>query len=308
MVIAVFGAEGQVGREILRRAPSGLDIRGLSRTEADITDAGRVDEAIAGLRPDVVVNAAAFTAVDAAEGDGRERAWAVNGTGAGHLAATCARHGRPLIHLSTDYVFDGEADAPYDEEARPNPISVYGASKLAGEEAVRDRLSAHVILRTAWVFGFHGANFVKTMLRLGGERPEIAVVDDQRGGPTWAGAIADTVLTVAARIGGAPVTGAGPWGLYHYCGAPTVTRFDFARAIYDEAVRAGLLPEAPRLVPVSSGHFPVPARRPANSALDCRRLAQTFGILQPDWRAGLAAMTDELAAAARANERQGERR
>jgi dTDP-4-dehydrorhamnose reductase len=286
-VVVLFGAAGQVGREIAERAPAGLGVRALARADADITDPAQVEAALAAHAPALAINVAAYTAVDRAEGGGRDAAWAANAEGPAILAAACARRACPLIHLSTDYVFDGAADRPYDEDSVPRPLSVYGASKLAGEAAIRARLPAHIILRVAWVFGRHGGNFVETMLRLAAGHDAISVVDDQRGGPTPADSIADAVLAIAVRLVTAPLD-EGPWGTYHFCGAPTVSRYAFAEAIFAEAVRAGRIAVAPRLVAVGGDHFPTPARRPAQTALACRRLAERFGILQPDWRAGLA--------------------
>lgn len=264
----LFGAGGQVGAELLARHPFDAP----SRAEVDLADPQAVATAILARQPSVVVNAAAYTAVDRAEAE-PELAMAVNYDASAAMADACARLGIPLVHLSTDYVFDGSKNGPYTEAEAPAPLSVYGASKLAGEEAIRARLDTHVILRTAWVFSPRRENFVRTMLRLA-EREELRVVDDQRGGPTPAAAVADAVMAVLA-------SGSPTWGTFHFCGAPAVSRFEFARAIF------AALGRGPRLVAIGSDAYPLPARRPANSMLDGSRFAAAYGMPAPDWRAAL---------------------
>jgi dTDP-4-dehydrorhamnose reductase len=237
----------------------------------------------------LVVNAAAYTAVDRAEED-PEPAFSVNRDGPATLAAECAERRIPLIHLSTDYVFDGHASRPYRESDPAGPLSVYGASKLAGEEAIRARLETHIILRSSWVFGRHGSNFVKTMLGLGRQRDSISVVDDQRGCPTAAADLAVAIGRIAEQIDEPSFA---HWGVFHYCGEPETTWFGFAEAIFEEATLLQAC-ATPELLPISSVDFPSRARRPAYSVLDCRRIGKVFGIPQEPWRARLRGVISEL--------------
>lgn len=282
--ILVIGAGGQLGRELMLRRDAVLrPIVGFCHGELDIRDRDGVRRAVTDTAPALVINAAAYTQVDKAESE-CQAAFAVNRDGAANLATACAEAAIPLLHVSTDYVFDGRKEGPYVESDPVAPLSVYGASKLAGEEAVRGRLEQHVILRTAWVFGAHGANFVKTVARLAGERTELSVVDDQRGGPTPAGSIAEALLAVANAIR----AGSARWGTYHFCGAPATSRCGFARAIVDAA--GPYLGRRIVVRPIATAEQALPARRPANSALDCGKIAATFGIASPDWRASLPAI------------------
>jgi dTDP-4-dehydrorhamnose reductase len=273
-VIAILGAGGQVGRELSARAAAlGLRFQAFGHQDCDITNPASVVRALGDAH--VAVNGAAFTAVDRAETE-TTAAFAVNRDGAAVLARACGASGLPLIHLSTDYVFNGRKAEPWCEDDPTAPIQVYGASKLAGEAEIR-RAGRHIILRTSWVFSPHPPNFVRTILRLASEREEIAVVDDQRGGPTPADALAETLLRLAGLAVRPDFT---DWGTYHYAGAPAVTWHEFAAAVL--AAR-----DRPRLRATSTAEFGAPARRPANSVLDCRRIEAAFGISQPDWRAGL---------------------
>ena len=224
MKIAVVGSEGQIAHSlrILGRA-RGLYVFSAGRPEVDLTRPQSVGEFLDRIKPDLVVNAAAYTAVDKAENDS-EQAFLVNATGAGEVARLCSQINRPLVHISTDFVFDGSSRTPYVETDAVLPLNVYGASKAAGEVAVRRALVQNIIIRTAWVYGAHGGNFVKTMLRLGAERPELSVVDDQRGSPTSAADIADAILQIAPRLVANPEPSL--WGTYHLTGA---TRDDVAR-------------------------------------------------------------------------------
>ncbi len=288
MRILVFGRSGQVGDALAGLNGPGVAVTALSRVEADLADPEVVAAAIERHPADLVVNAAAYTAVDRAE-DEPGLAFAVNRDGPLFLARACARAGRPLVHISTDYVFDGSKPMPYDEADAPCPLNVYGASKLAGEMAVAGTLDRHVILRTSWVFASHGANFVKTMLRLGTQRPELAIVADQVGCPTPATDIARAVLRVAMAVR----DGSARWGTFHFTGREATTWFGFAQAIFTEAERRTGAP-APRLRPISTAEYPVRARRPANSRLDCSHIGLAYGIAPADWRAGLAAAMDVL--------------
>jgi dTDP-4-dehydrorhamnose reductase len=233
-----------------------------------------------------VINAAAYTAVDRAETDWKT-AYAVNRDGAENVAWAAARHGVPVVQLSTDYVFDGSKPAPYVEDDPVAPLGVYGASKAAGEHAVRVAHDRHIILRTSWVFGTQGYNFVKTMLQLAEKREEIGVIDDQWGCPTPAAELARSVAHLCYQLG--PDT----WGTYHFCGAGRTTWFGFARDIFDQRERiTGAAP--PRLRPLVAADYPTSARRPANSELNCSRFAAVFGIAARPWRGGLEAVLKEL--------------
>jgi dTDP-4-dehydrorhamnose reductase len=293
--ILVFGAAGQVGRELVDQAwPGGLSARGLDRAAADVTDAGAVARALDAAGPALVVNAAAYTAVDKAEQDAA-RALAVNRDGPAILAAACAARDLPLIHLSTDYVFDGSKPGAYLEDDPVCPLGIYGVGKEAGEAAIRDRLARHVILRTAWVFGVHGHNFVKTMLRLGAERPELAIVADQQGCPTEAADIARAVARIAATLLGAP--GPGQLGTFHFAGQPPTSWHGFAQAIFRRVASAGR--KVPALRAIATADYPTPARRPANSVLDSGKLAHIYGIAPCDWQAALDRVLGVLLGAAR---------
>jgi len=279
MTLLIFGQTGQVARELARRAP---DARFLGRAEADLSDPAACAAAIRAQRPDAVINAVAWTAVDKAETE-EDAATLVNGAAPGAMAQACADLDIPLVHISTDYVFDGAGTLPFRPSDPTAPLGAYGRSKLAGEVAVRASGARHVILRTSWVFSAHGANFVKTMLRLGADRPALRVVADQIGGPTPADAIAAACLTLAdaLREGAAG-------GTHHFAGAPETSWAGFARETF---ALAGL-PVTVEDIP--SDAYPTPARRPLNSRLDCSALAADFGIMQPDWRAALAHVITEL--------------
>ena len=280
----MFGATGQVAREVARRSGD-WTVEALSRAEADLTDPAACAARIADADADAVLNAAAYTAVDAAEGD-EATAAVVNGEAPTAMAEAASPRNLPFIHLSTDYVFDGAGAAPRDETAATAPIGAYGWSKLAGEAGVRGAEGVHAILRTSWVFSAHGSNFVKTMLRLGAERERLTIVDDQIGGPTPAAAIADACLAVA----GALARGEGETGVYHFAGAPDVSWREFAEAIFAEA---GLEVE---VAPIPTSDYPTPARRPLNSRLDCGRIERAFGVKRPDWRAQLKDVVREITA------------
>jgi dTDP-4-dehydrorhamnose reductase len=286
--IVVFGAGGQVGDAVRRAAwPASDRVIALDRAALDIEDAAAVGAALVRERAELVINLAAYTAVDRAESE-PERAFAINATAPGAIAAACRRQDAALIHLSTDYVFDGSKATPYAEDDPVNPMSVYGRSKEAGERAVRTALDRHVILRTSWVFGRAGANFVKTMLRLAAERPVLRVVADQHGCPTAAADIAAALVAIAARI----AAGQGSWGTYHFADAEATTWHGFAGAIVDLA--APHLGARPRVEAIATADYPTAARRPANSVLDCRRIAADYGVTPPPWRPALAAVIGAL--------------
>ena len=288
MKILVFGASGQIGREVCRAAwPPRYAILPLDRKAVDITKSAAVSAMLARETPDLVINLAAYTAVDRAESE-PEVAWAANCAGAAHIAGACDESATPLVHLSTDYVFDGRKTGPYREEDAVGPLGVYGRSKEAGERAVRAAVARHMILRTAWVFGAYGANFVKTMLRLAAERPVLRVVADQRGCPTAAADIAAALMVIAAHI----ERGEAKWGTYHFVGAGAASWHSFAQAIFDQA--APQLAACPQVEPITTEQYPTLARRPMNSVLDCRKIEEVFGISSPPWRTALATVIREL--------------
>ena len=287
MRVLVFGRTGQVARALARlsdRAGPGFGIVALGRAETDLEQPATCAAAIAAGPWDAVINAAAWTAVDGAEAE-PARAMAVNATAPGVMAQACAARGLPFLHISTDYVFDGSGHAPWRPDAPCAPLNAYGRSKRAGEVAVRAAGGRAAILRTSWVFSADGANFVKTMLRLGAERDVLRVVDDQWGGPTPAAAIAQALAVMA----GALRDGA-PGGTWHLAGQPATTWARFAR----ETLRLAGLPA--RVDPIATADWPTPARRPLNSRLDCATLTADFGITPPDWQAGLAEVTRDLRA------------
>ncbi|WP_201240678.1 dTDP-4-dehydrorhamnose reductase [Rhodothalassium salexigens] len=287
--VLLTGAGGQLGRAVQRRAATGaLALDPLDRAALDITDAGAVRACLAARRPAVVINAAGYTAVDRAEEAAEAGAvWAVNRDGAANLARACAAIGAPLIHLSTDYVFDGTKPGAYDEDDRADPINVYGASKWAGEAAVRALAPRHLILRTGWLFGPDGRNFVTTMWRLGATRDRLRVVDDQTGCPTYADDLARALLSLAQRAGAGRFAAA-DFGTFHIAGAGVTSRYDFARAIFASAAAAG--GPNPAVEPIASADYPMPARRPANSALNTDRLAHQHGLSLRPWPDALADM------------------
>lgn len=286
MRVLVFGRSGQVGRELAAEAAArGLELRALGREDADLTDPEACARRVAEADADVVINAAAYTAVDRAESE-PELAAVVNWAAPAAMAAAAAGRGLPFLQVSTDYVLDGAEGPPRREDDPVGPLSAYGRTKLMGERAVIEAGGPHVVLRTEWVFSAHGSNFVKSMLRLAGERDELRIVDDQRGGPTPARAVARALLDIAACWR----DGRGASGVFHFAGAPAVSWAEFARCIF------GLLDgPVPRVAPIPSSEYPVAARRPTNSVLDCSRIRDVYGIGQPDWRPALEQVIAELA-------------
>jgi dTDP-4-dehydrorhamnose reductase len=281
-LILLFGAGGQLGRELsAMTAAAEMPLAGLGHGDADIADRSAVRRAVDRVRPQLVVNAAAYNAVDRAEGE-IEEAMRVNALGPGILAEACAAARIPLIHVSTDYVFDGNKGEPYVESDAVGPLSAYARSKWEGEEAVRGALRDHIIIRTAWLYGAYGANFLKTVLRLAGERETMEMVADQTGSPTSTEDLAGGILAVAQALAG----GEKPWGTYHLAGEGAATRYDFATAIVDAQARFS--GRRPRVNPVASAQFPTPARRPRYSALDSSRFAARFGFRARPWRDSVA--------------------
>jgi len=276
-VILVFGGEGQFGRELARTAARrGVPLTALARAQADIADADAVKAALAAIRPLLVVNAAAYTHVDKAESD-VAAAVAANAKGPAVLARMCAGAGIPLLHLSTDYVFDGKKPAPYVESDVVAPLSVYGRTKAEGEAAVRDILPRHIILRTAWAYGEFGHNFLKTILRLAMERSELRVVADQHGSPTSTRDLSDAILKIAPRL----MADANVWGTYHFTGAGVTTWHGFATAIV--AAQTPLTGREPKVTPITTAEYPTAAVRPANSVLDCGRFERVFRCPGRPW-------------------------
>ena len=281
MSILVFGKNGQVG-SALSRLPG---VIALDRGQADLCDAGACARIIARTHARAVINAAAYTAVDRAETE-TDQAHLINAIAPGVLARAAAQRGLPFVHLSTDYVFDGSGSAAWRPGDRPAPLGVYGASKLAGERAVKDAGGPYVILRTSWVFSETGGNFVKTMLRLAAQNTRLNVVCDQRGGPTSARSIAQACLKAVDGLDKNP----GLSGVYHFSGAPETSWADFARAIFDQAGVTVQVQDIP------SSDYPTPAKRPINSVLNNDDFLNRFDIQRPDWRADLAVVLADLAA------------
>jgi dTDP-4-dehydrorhamnose reductase len=291
MRVLVIGRTGQISTELLARLPAAGHVAlGLEPPDFDLTDAAQIAAAFAEFRPDAVINAAAYTAVDKAEDD-QALAFAVNETGPRLLGEAAAQAGIPVVHYSTDYVFDGSKPTPYIEADPPNPVGVYGASKLAGEIALHAAQPRSVTFRTAWVCSAHGNNFVKTMLRFGRERPEMRVVADQHGAPSFADDLADAAIAVLPRLVAAPASDPA-FGVYHLTGQPFTTWHGFAEAIFAGGAARGQ--PAPKLVAITTADYPTRARRPANSRLDCSRAAAVLGIRAADWQQGLDRCLDAL--------------
>ncbi|MDX8349241.1 dTDP-4-dehydrorhamnose reductase [Cognatiyoonia sp. IB215446] len=277
MKVLVFGKTGQVARALMASGPAhGVTITALGREEADLADPQACADRIAASDVDAVINAAAWTAVDAAEEE-EDAAFVINAEAPGAMARACAAKDIPFVHISTDYVFDGSEGAPWLPTDPTHPLGAYGRTKLAGEEQVTDAGGTSVILRTAWVFDGTGKNFVTTMLRLSETRDTLTIVADQNGGPTPAAAIADACLRIAKDL----AAGLGKTGIYHFSGTPDTTWADFARVIFATAGRDVTVKD------IATADYPTPAKRPANSRLDCTSLAADYGIKRPDWQAAL---------------------
>ena len=284
--VAVFGAQGQLGCELQFTQPDGLDVTYLTRAQVDIAHIDQVADCLHTLSPTVIINAAAYTAVDRAEQE-PHLAEEANAVGPGNLAEWAGQRGARLLHVSTDFVFDGRSATPYKVTDRPNPLGVYGQSKLTGEERVLATNASHLVLRTGWVYSRHSGNFVKTMLRLMSEREQIAVVDDQTGTPTWARGLASTCWALASD----PDTR----GLYHWSDKGSCSWFEFALAIQEEALTLGLLSRKIELLPISTIEYPTPARRPAYSVLDKTETRRAIGDEGQPWREALQGMLRDLA-------------
>jgi len=292
MRLLLLGANGQLGQELSAAAlPDDIELVARSRSQTDIADTDAVAAAFSETQPDIVVNAGAYTKVDKAESE-RDEAFRVNATGPGVIAAACAKSDVPLIHISTDYVFDGTKADPYVETDATAPLGVYGASKLAGEQAVRDRHKKHLILRTSWVYGKFGSNFLKTILRLAAERDELRIVADQRGSPTNTSDLAEAILSLAPRlVAGVAIT---DWGTYHFSGQGETNWCQFADEILKRREKwAG---SRPRLMPITTAEYPTAARRPSNSVLDNRLVRTRFGLASRPWQEAARETVDQLMA------------
>lgn len=291
--ILISGADGQLGRELQKlRWPDGCKVRACPKGELDITDLGAVERMVGEGNYHWIVNAAAFTDVDRAESD-RELAFAVNEDGPRNLAQACENNGAILIHVSTDYVFDGTNQDLYLEDDPMAPTGVYGASKAAGEGAVRGLLAQHIIVRTAWLVSAHGKNFVTTILRQASERDELRIISDQIGSPTTAGDLAQALGQIVAQLGtdaGDPAPG--PWGTYHCANAGAASWFDLAREIVATAMPES--EQAPTVIPISTGDYPTAARRPKNSHMCCEKIYRAFGIRMPAWDTAVRKLVHEL--------------
>ncbi|MEW5791497.1 MAG: dTDP-4-dehydrorhamnose reductase [Pseudomonadota bacterium] len=286
MRILITGAKGQLGQELQRTAPPDAVLLALDSGGLDITRADAVEQVAANFRPDLIINAAAYTAVDKAESDA-DKAYAVNADGAGNLATVAAGRGARLIHVSTDFVFNGKQSTPYQPEDAADPLGVYGASKWEGEKRVGEISGGQaLILRTAWVHSAYGANFVKTMLRLMAERDSLGVVADQIGTPTWARTLAQAIWAAAAK----PAL----QGVYHWTDAGVASWYDFAVAIQEEALALGLLQREIPVRPICTQDYPTPARRPAYSVLDKSKSWADLDLAPIHWRQGLREMLTEL--------------
>ena len=286
-MIWLVGNRGMLGAEVQSRLQS-LDLEhAATDLDVDITDGRAMERFADPLDLSWIVNCSAYTAVDRAE-DEPDQAFRINAEGVRKLALAARGKKARLLHISTDYVFDGMKEGPYREEDDPNPLGAYGRSKLQGEVYIRENCSHHVILRTAWLYGPGGNNFVRTMLRLFREREEVRVVADQWGSPTFAGDLADAILQVITRD-------SVPYGTYHFTNEGRTNWFEFAREIHDQAIRKGLLEKPVRIVPIQTGQYPTRARRPANSCLSKEKIKETFGIPVRPWREALADCIGQIA-------------
>lgn len=305
MRILLTGVTGQVGGELLPLLGALGDVVAPSRAELDLSNPKAVREYVAKTRPDWIINPAAYTAVDKAESE-PEAAYALN-EGAPHaLGLEAARLGIPVVHISTDYVFDGSGTRPWIEDDTPAPLGVYGASKLAGERALAETGAAHLVFRTSWVYGSTGKNFLLTILRLAQQTAEMRIVDDQHGAPTWSRDLARTIVLVLQRVAALRAHGQSHAdvvrmlpSLYHAAGTGETTWFGFAEefirlAALAQTNRAQTETKFAKLVPIATREYPTPARRPANSRLDCRRLQQVFGITLPRWQDATATVVNEV--------------
>ena len=292
MKVLITGASGQVGQFITCKFKlAGWQIFAPSHSELDICDEIAVREAIFTIRPQLIINAAAYTAVDQAEKE-PELVHQINAVAPGYLSAAAAEAGAVIIHISTDYVFDGSKQGAYLETDLPHPLNVYGASKLVGELQVIAANPHHIILRTSWIFSEYGKNFVKTMLSLTQQRKVLNIINDQFGGPTYAGDIADALLIIANHVIDTCLFSG--WGVYHYCGKPVLSWYQFAKAIFAQALQSGVISALPEINAISSSQYSSLTARPQNSWLNCSKIKTVFGVSQSDWQASLDTMLISL--------------
>jgi dTDP-4-dehydrorhamnose reductase len=284
MKCLIVGSEGQLGRALQATAPSGAVVVAPARNSCDLTNAEHIERWLSDVRPDLVFNAAAYTNVDAAESD-PATADLVNGASVGELAEATTRHDARLVHISTDFVFDGKASKPYSPDDVPKPLGVYGRTKLKGEQEVQRAATDFLIVRSAWVYAEHGRNFVNTMLRLMSERDEIGVVADQIGTPTYARNLAHTLWALSARHAS---------GIYHFTDEGVASWYDFAIAIQEEALNVGIFEREARIIPISTSDYPTPARRPQFSVLDKSKTKSATGEEGQHWRLALREMLQWL--------------
>lgn len=296
MRLLIAGWQGQIARGLVEAAPGCPDVKAcaVGRAALDICEARSIERALSQIEPSIVINSAAYTAVDKAESE-PERAFALNRDGARLLAEAAARRGIPIIHISTDYVYDGHKPEPYVEDDATQPMTVFGRSKLEGEAAIKEANAKHVILRTAWVFSPTGRNFVKTMLAQAAEQTQVRVVDDQRGSPTYAPHLVAAILELARQLSARKDNeGAqdGPWGIYHAAGTGMTTWRGFAEEVFRRSAALG--GPVAEVEPIKSADYPTPAQRPMNSQLDCSKLERTFGLRLPQWQQGVAECVERL--------------
>ena len=288
-MIAIVGSNGQLGKDLVALCHKHKwDVLALDIPDIDITQYRSIENALGPSSISMVINSAAYTAVDAAESDS-DLAFAVNRDGSANLALFCSNRNIPLLHISTDYVFSGDKASAYVEDDPTSPIGVYGASKLAGEQEIIKLLEQHIIIRTAWLYGHHGHNFVKTMLRLANQNETLRVVNDQYGCPTFAADLAAAILTLTSQI----TAGRPYWGIFHYCGQGATTWYDFAKGIFDIA-KIYMPLRVEQVLPVTTAEYPTPAQRPKNSILDCTKIKKCYNIQQRPWQQSLTEMIKNL--------------
>jgi dTDP-4-dehydrorhamnose reductase len=289
--LMLLGAAGQIGMSLTQQAEAmGMSYIALSHHELDVCNSEQIMTAFERYRPKIIINAAAYTAVDKAECE-PESAYLINGYSIEYLAKCANLYGSVFIYISTDYVFDGEHKGLYSEADAPHPISVYGSSKLLGELKVAENCSRYIIFRTSWVFGEFGANFVKTILKLSTSNKKLMVVSDQIGSPTYAGDIASALLEICTKISDPDFS---QWGTYHLSGSPYVSWYEFAQEIVDAAYRQGLISNIPEVIAIPSSQYVTAAKRPENSRLDCTKIKTVFNIPPCDWKAALADLSPYL--------------
>ncbi|MBV8745564.1 MAG: dTDP-4-dehydrorhamnose reductase [Xanthobacteraceae bacterium] len=295
MRVVVTGVTGQVGGALLGALNGKANVVAAPRAALDLAQAETIAPGLDRIAPDLIINPAAYTAVDRAE-DERDLAYRINGEAPGHIARWAASHGAPLIHLSTDYVYDGSGERPWREDDVTAPLSVYGASKLAGEDAIRAAKGPHLIIRTSWVYAAKGANFLRTIARLGAERPELRIVADQIGAPTSAQVIADGIAAITIKHAtDLPRRFAAANGLVHLAATGETSWHGFATAIVEGLKARGAALKVQGIAPIRTEDYPTKAKRPGNSRLDLTRLQRVFGITTPQWQQALAAELDVLA-------------